>query len=509
MAESEKGHVRRTIALNIQVQAIFDSSVDKIVNILRMYRVSPDKPFAWKDYPLAKKELDKISKHLSKELKALLQASVKAEYLGGLRNKQRIEQMHFQGKNDVLSIITAQQKILEAQRNRAVTAFTDRVGLGGFSLSQRVWAISQQAQKDMSKAIEAGLADGLDYQQLARNVKQYLNEPNRLFRRVRGKGDLLHLSRAAKNYHPGLGVYRSSVRNAQRVARTETNIAYRSAEYNSIQADKFILGIQINLSNNHTTKLPNGKIKQDFYDICDKLAGVYPKDFKFTGWHPHCRCFVTYIIVPQDEAMEMIRKGLSEPPRSKPIKDVPEQFKQWVRDNKERLQQTDNLPYFVRDNAKYFDGINFKDSVQEQFIQAEKFNKEIAPKMGYNGDKLGRKASAQAKIQLEGHKESHNYSEAQIENFKEIERMTGLKRGTPMTFEEADNGRANVYRDRSNCATCVVAHELRLRGFDITALPYDDTEGSMSRLLSENTRSIWLTAKGKATRIYTDWRKRG
>ena len=66
-----------------------------------------------------------------------------------------------------------------------------------------------------------------------------------------------------------------------------------------------------------------------------------------------------------------------------------------------------------------------------------------------------------------------------------------------MTFEEADNGQANVYKNDENCAVCVVAHELRLRGFDITALPYDDTEGSMSRLLSENTRSIWLTAKGK------------
>ena len=25
-----------------------------------------------------------------------------------------------------------------------------------------------------------------------------------------------------------------------------------------------------------------------FYDICDELQGIYPKTFKWTGWHPHC-----------------------------------------------------------------------------------------------------------------------------------------------------------------------------------------------------------------------------
>ena len=63
-----------------------------------------------------------------------------------------------------------------------------------------------------------------------------------------------------------------------------------------------------------------------------------------------------------------------------------------------------------------------------------------------------------------------------------------------MTFDDADHGRANIMRDKDNCAACVMTHELRLRGFDITDLPYGNPT---SISLSNDTREIWLTAKGK------------
>ena len=62
-----------------------------------------------------------------------------------------------------------------------------------------------------------------------------------------------------------------------------------------------------------------------------------------------------------------------------------------------------------------------------------------------------------------------------------------------MTFEDADNGKANVYKDGDNCTACVLAHELRLRGYDITALPFNDKTFAA---LSDDTRLAWLTAKG-------------
>lgn len=34
---------------------------------------------------------------------------------------------------------------------------------------------------------------------------------------------------------------------------------------------------------------------------CDTLQGRYPKDFKWTGWHPFCRCFATAITASEKE----------------------------------------------------------------------------------------------------------------------------------------------------------------------------------------------------------------
>ncbi len=66
------------------------------------------------------------------------------------------------------------------------------------------------------------------------------------------------------------------------------------------------------------------------------------------------------------------------------------------------------------------------------------------------------------------------FSKEQIANCREIEKILGIKKGRPMSYEYADNGRENpLYHKekqyRVNCQTCTVTHELRRRGFNITA----------------------------------------
>jgi len=152
-----------------------------------------------------------------------------------------------------------------------------------------------------------------------------------------------------KNYHPGKGVYRSSYRNAQRLARTETNIAYRTADYERWQELDFVVGIEIKLSNNHPTA-----------DICDSLKGRYPKDFKWTGWHPNCRCYQEPILATADEISDMLDEILEGNPPANvecadTVTDMPTQFQDWIKDNEERMHKAEErgtLPYFVKDNKE-------------------------------------------------------------------------------------------------------------------------------------------------------------
>ncbi len=232
----------------------------------------------------------------------------------------------------------------------------------GLNLSDRVWRYSDQFKDEIEMGIDIGLGDGLDADELSRRLRSYLREPNKLFRRVRDKYGNLQLSKAAKAYHPGRGVYRSSYKNARRLAATETNIAYRTSDYDRYQQLDFVVGIRIELSNNHTL---NGV---PFYDICDELSaplgsnatkgkGCYPKDFKFTGWHPLCRCTTFSILKTPEEVFEDNARIMAGEPLDgnsiNRVEDVPQEFKKWVEDNRDRMARAKSQPYFLRDNGKY------------------------------------------------------------------------------------------------------------------------------------------------------------
>ena len=171
---------------------------------------------------------------------------------------------------------------------------------------------------------------------------------------MRDKDGVLRLSKNAKAFHPGQGVYRSSYMNARRLAATEINMAYRTSDDVRRKQLDFVVGIEVKLSNNHNCKgVPEGEFK----DICDDLQGKYPKTFKFVGWHPNCRCYTVSILMTDEELLENLkrRKEGKEPIESvNEVKDVPQGFKDWVNDNQERISRAKSLPYFLRDNGKYW-----------------------------------------------------------------------------------------------------------------------------------------------------------
>lgn len=243
---------------------------------------------------------------------------------------------------------------------RALNAFQGRK-VDGMGLSERVWKSQKPVRGQIEMALELGLSTGRSAQRLSRDVREYLNEPHKLFRRVRDKKGVLRLSKAAAAYHPGRGVYRSSYKNALRMTVTETNMAYRSADYTQQQEMDFVIGIIIKLSDNHPID-----------DICDDLAGVYPKQFKFTGWHPFCRCFAIPKLADRKEMRKWARMSDSERAAYQfkgAVTEMPKKFTDWVEVNSERIKSAKNLPYFIKDN---FSGRDISKSVK--FLQEQKEN---------------------------------------------------------------------------------------------------------------------------------------
>ena len=78
-------------------------------------------------------------------------------------------------------------------------------------------------------------------------------------------------------------------------------------------------------------------------------------------------------------------------------------------------------------------------------------------------------------------------------------KVSGVERGKPMTFEEADTQKSNPgfennHNRQTNCQTCVVAYEMRRRGYNVEAKPYTGMDYDQKALASDPTH-VWIDPK--------------
>ena len=352
MNKYEARHIRNVEAYKREVQKIFDEATKEALRMGIRLDADTGKPFSFDDYPETKRKFDALMAKMHQRIMAVVRNGVDAEYeLAKDSAGAQIRSVF-----PALSAAQISDQLRKLANSNAKAAFEQR-RKRGLGLSDKVWQYTGQYKQELEMALDIGIGDGKSAQALSREVRRYLKQPNMLFRKVRDKHGVLHLSKRAKAYHPGRGVYRSSAKNALRMVATETNIAYRSADYLNTKASPWIVGIRIVLSNNHTCKDSQG-VAQPFTDICDKLAGRYPKDFKFTGWHPNCRCHIEYIHKTDAEVERDTKRMLR---GEKPIEahesknyvgELPKSFKDWYDGNKERISRSKTTPYFIEDNKK-------------------------------------------------------------------------------------------------------------------------------------------------------------
>ncbi len=69
-----------------------------------------------------------------------------------------------------------------------------------------------------------------------------------------------------------------------------------------------------------------------------------------------------------------------------------------------------------------------------------------------------------------------------------------IKRGKPMSYEQADNGRVNPHMNEEggldNCQTCALVFEARLRGYDIVAKTFDNSNRYIVKLSHDMRRAF-------------------
>ena len=340
----DKKHKENLAKRARKVQQLYDAAIKRIAQAAApsLFDADSKKEFHFEDFPVLKKEMEALMQDLGSSLQANIEDGDQESWtLSNTKNDAMVDSII--GKKHL------PKKVVQAWKHphlEALNAFIARKE-AGMNLSRRVWNLTQQFKSEMELALELGMGEGKSAAALSRDIRKYLVEPNKLFRRVRDKSGALRLSKAAAAYHPGQGVYRSSYKNALRMTATENNIAYRTADHNRWQALPFVIGIEIHISNNHPTE-----------DICDLFDGKrFPKDFKFTGWHPWCRCYAVSVLASQEEmdaytTAIMNGEDVSHWKFTGQVEKMPKEFNKWMKDNQARIENATSMPYFIKDNFK-------------------------------------------------------------------------------------------------------------------------------------------------------------
>lgn len=358
---------RRVEGYAAGVAVLFERAFKDILDLVLKAGIDPKKPFTFESYGL-QKELEKILRKLYSQTYYGIQKGIENEWSNSNDVTDDIIRYAF-GKKSIPENLKPK---LFARNKVAMDAFIQRK-IDGMDLSKRVWNLTAGYKEELEMVLDLAIGEGTPAMKLASRLKKYLNEPDIFFRRFRVKigededGNPVYgrkwkrriydneakqyrwIDANPKDYHPGMGVYRSSARNAQRLARTETNMAYRQADHERWSQLPFVKAIKVELSNNPNT-----------CEVCERLAGEYSASFVFIGWHPHCRCFAVAVLSSREELDNMVDAILDGgDPWSVPVEgrqtDLPDNFKEYLLENQERLQRAEErgkVPYFIDKNRK-------------------------------------------------------------------------------------------------------------------------------------------------------------
>lgn len=282
--------------------------------------------------------------------------------------------------NDALgqfSMLT--DKALETARKTAAATFiANRLNAkNGLNLAQSVWNYCQQTKAEFEMAMSNVIADGLEKgtsaEEVGRRIRQYLNNPDMMYRRY-------HTVKVLKNgqkkdivtwrrkriidgrvrfveeplEHVGQGVYRSARKNALRVARTEINATYHKARNERWANEPFVIGQHIHISPQHDP--------DEDADICDELEGYYPKDFDWDSWHSQCMCTSDPVVISGEERKQFYKRMLNGEDMSSyispnSIKDVPDQYKRYIEANGDKIVDAfkrGKLAWHLANNKSYW-----------------------------------------------------------------------------------------------------------------------------------------------------------
>lgn len=325
---SGAGQVERAMIVNA------NSIAQRIKNLQTKQLLKPEK------YGTQILRNQELIKNISKEF-FNLESNLNATLAGLTRNAWDLA--NAKNDADLLKFALPANKIPAKWTNLNLDAYSkfQKRNVNGINLSERIHNITEQNKQLYLDYIGTGITQGKSANEIARELIKVNNDPENVtvYDKSGLPSKLALESKLLVEGAKGRGIYKSPMKNMVRVARHETNVAYRTADYERYSQIDAVVGIEVHLSNSHSARMPKG-------DQCDYLQGRYPKDFKFTGWHVACLCFTTSILCTPAEMKEYLTTGKMQSANT--ITEVKPEVKTWLLDTTQDWSKIE----WAKDNQK-------------------------------------------------------------------------------------------------------------------------------------------------------------
>ena len=343
---------KRLAGYMMRVRSIYDRLNEKAAMLVESVGYDGLAEFSFNDYPEIEREVKLLLSQFVGELQTLIYSGTSSEWRSSNTFQDAVADKAL--KYYRAQVHRVRFKHYYRDNNDQLKSFLQRKE-NGLNLSSKLWNQSKNYKEALEATISTAIEKGMSAVTLSKRLSKYLNDWPSL------QADYQEKYGKATNIHDC--EYRSL-----RLARNEISMAYRSAEQARWRQFDFILGYKIKLSDSHPR-----------YDICDDLAGDYPKDFKFRGWHPNCLCYTVPIVMSEDEYWSENREN-----SPNMVTAPPENFGKWVSENSERIDEARSrgtLPYWVMDNREFvkLSALAYKESLKPSpFIMTDETVNKLA-----------------------------------------------------------------------------------------------------------------------------------
>lgn len=309
----ERKNIVNIQKLEAEVGAIYDKNGKIIAYELSRYKIKNPESFTWKTHKAYKKRVGAVIGGMNHDLTDVIEKRMVNGW--SIANQ----------KNNILASQYLRQFAIDNKQfpnyfNSNLNAMSEWINrsINGLTISENIWKQGDQIMEMLEGYVGSGIMEGKSSIKLAGELKQFLKDPKKVLK-------------------PGMGKYKSPYQNALRLARTETNMAYRASDMMRYRQLDFVVGYNVQLSAQHPV-----------WDICDEMKGRYPKSFQFVGWHPNCFCYVTSILLEQDKFKQYLKDGNI--PGSSYVIGLSGNKVKYIKNVAPKLNKYKNPPYWYKNN---------------------------------------------------------------------------------------------------------------------------------------------------------------